>query len=346
MRCPDPKHAHQFKTIFLSQSRNRAKQKQKQKQQQPQSIACYHLQIKTMSTAKMNNKSLPRENEQIVESEVNAHHVGCGILGKYPVLSVLIFAATGLLVGIGMSTWKPEDSSDKDVAVKWIGLIGDMFIRALKAIVLPLVFGNVILSMIEMMSVGRASAVGGKTVLLYLVTTFVASIIGIISILCFKGLFKTDFVEPNVESKIMFGCGGEEGSYLTHDTIGSVFCTAANLTDDMSNFFTIEDVDNTFVKSQTGVADLTFSETMYDGVFVKMIPSNIFVEFVNSNFAGVVVFAICLGAALSRCLYKTGKNPADSVLVNFLKEVDDVLITLIHWVISITPFAVFSLIAR
>lgn len=94
--------------------------------------------------------------------ESHAPATGCGILAKYPVLSVLMFAACGVGVGIGLSTWEPEDPEDKDTTVKWLGLIGDMFIRALKAIVLPLVFVNVILSIVDMMAVGRASAVGGK----------------------------------------------------------------------------------------------------------------------------------------------------------------------------------------
>jgi Sodium:dicarboxylate symporter family len=89
---------------------------------------------------------------------------GCGILGRYPVLSVLLFALAGVAVGVGLTFWEPEDPEDKTKCIKWLGLIGDMFIRALKAVVLPLVFVNVILSMVDMMSVGRASAVGGKSI--------------------------------------------------------------------------------------------------------------------------------------------------------------------------------------
>ena len=68
---------------------------------------------------------------------------GCGILGRFPVLSVLIFAAAGIGIGVGLSFWNPEDPATKDVALKWIGLVGDLFIRALKCVVLPLVFVNV-----------------------------------------------------------------------------------------------------------------------------------------------------------------------------------------------------------
>lgn len=293
----------------------------------------------------MNNKSRSSDNGEAAGSETNSHQPGCGILGRYPVLSVLLFAGTGLALGIGLSTWEPEDPTDKETTVKWVGLIGDMFIRALKAVVLPLVFVNVILSMVEMMSVGRASVVGGKTVGLYLLTTFVASVVGIVSILTFKGLFKTEEIAGEVNSRILLGCDAEEGSYLTHAGNGSVFCTAENLTDGMSSYFIIEDVDTSFQHTNNGVEELSFSDTLYDGVFVKLIPSNIFLEFVNANFAAIVVFAICCGAALSRSLFKAGRSTAESVLVNFLREVDDVLITLIHWIIAITPFAVFSLIA-
>lgn len=118
--------------------------------------------------------------------------------------------------------------------------------------------------MIEMMQVGRASVVGGKTVGLYLLTTFVASIIGIIAILVFKPLFKTEDIDSYIESRVQLGCEAE-GSYLAHNMNGSVFCAAGNLTDGVSNYFTIEDLDNTFVHSSSGPAELSFSDTMYDG---------------------------------------------------------------------------------
>lgn len=266
---------------------------------------------------------------------------GCGILGRYPVSSVLAFALAGVAVGIGLSTWDPEDPEDKETTVKWLGLIGDMFIRALKAVVLPLVFVNVILSMVDMMNVGRASAVGGKTIGMYLLTTLMASIIGIISIMIFKGTFKTEVIDNDGQTRVQLGC--EEGSFLTHDDSGSVFC-AANLTVGMSNYFSIEDVDGTFVQSSGGPAELSFSDTIYDGVFGKLITSNIFADFVDANFAAVVLFAIAMGAALASSLAKKNTSSKDSILVAFLKELDSVLITLIHWIIMITPFAVFSLI--
>ena len=223
----------------------------------------------------MNDPPLPEELEDDAPS-------GCGgifgILGRYPVLSVLLFAGVGVALGVGLSFWEPDNSEDKDTTVKWLGLIGDMFIRSLKAVVLPLVFVNVILSVVDMMSVGRACAVGARTIILYLFTTVVASIVGIIAIVVFKGLFLTKDVPGSSQARVQLGCAEEGGSYLSHDANdGSVACTA-NLTDDMRSYFTITDIDGTFVHKSSGPADLTFSDTIYDGVFKKMIPSNVFEE--------------------------------------------------------------------
>jgi len=280
------------------------------------------------------------------EAEAQVETNGCGILGRYPVLSVLAFATVGISLGLGLSYWEPEDSTDKDTALKWIGLIGDMFIRALKAVVLPLVFVNVTLSVIDMMTVGRAGSVGWKTIGLYLLTTLLASILGLISIVSFQPLFDQGEFEVTSEQRVQLGCDAESDSYLSHGVNGSVVCSA-NLTDDTSSYFVISDIDNTFQTTSSGPKDdISMSDTVYEGVFEKLITSNIFASFVEANFAAVVLFAICFGAALARALQKKGISESESIFVTFLKETDEVLLILINWIISATPFAVLSLIAN
>jgi Na+/H+-dicarboxylate symporter len=51
-----------------------------------------------------------------------------------------------------------------------------------------------------------------------------------------------------------------------------------------------------------------------------------------------------MGAALAKSLYKKNMKAEESTFVTFLKEVDGILITLIHWIIMVTPAAVLSLI--
>ena len=84
----------------------------------------------------------------------------------------------GIGIGIGLSFWKPDDPASKATAILWIGLVGDLFIRALKCIVLPLVFVSIAISVLDMLSLGNAGKLVGNTIGLYVVTTFCAAIIG------------------------------------------------------------------------------------------------------------------------------------------------------------------------
>ena len=55
--------------------------------------------------------------------------LGFGILGRYPILSVVSFAIVVVGLGIGLSHWTPENPNSKAAALQWIGLIGDLLIR-------------------------------------------------------------------------------------------------------------------------------------------------------------------------------------------------------------------------
>eukprot|EP00980_Cylindrotheca_fusiformis_P023443 scaffold10489_cov67-Cylindrotheca_fusiformis.AAC.3 len=303
--------------------------------------------VMSSTTPPKNEVSSAEKTEEVTQQEeTHVPRSGCGFLGRYPVVSILTFAVAGIAIGAFLCVWDPSNPNDKEDAVKWIGLIGDMFIRALKAVVLPLVFVNMILSIAEMMAIGRASTVGVKTIALYLFTTVVASIIGIISIVIFKPLFETAYEVEESQPRFQLGCNVRGGEFLVHDSNGDVFCTGNLTDDDPAQYFSIVDVDGTFqTVTGSGPAELTVSDTIYNGVFRNLITSNIFASFVEANFAAVVLFAIFLGAALSTSLRKK-MDTSNSIFISFLKEVDGILIQLIYWIILFTPFAVLSLIAR
>lgn len=293
-----------------------------------------------MSKVEENKKA----EEQVQEEEPAAS--GCGILGKYPVLSVLGFALVGIALGVGLSFWEPDDMDDKDKTLKWIGLIGDLFIRALKCVVLPLVFVNVIISVVEMMTVGKAGSIGWKTIGLYLLTTVIASIIGIISTLAFKPLYNEGEFTQAGPAMVQLGCNAED-SYITEGADGTLTCMSGAEMDDTK--FIISDLSGAFVKSSSGARnDISLSDTVYDGVFTKLVTDNITVAFFSANFAAIVVFACAFGVALSKVLSRMEQEASgsSSIILGFLREMDKVLLIIINWIISITPFAVFSLIVK
>jgi Na+/H+-dicarboxylate symporter len=296
----------------------------------------------TMSTTTSNAKTTKNEGEvDVMHDEVEPEPSrGCGILGRYPLLSVLLFAAVGIAIGMGLSVWE-DDGDSKEKVIKWLGLVGDLFIRALKAVVLPLVFVNVVISVVDMMAIGRAGSIGWKTILLYTMTTLMASIFGIISILAFKPLFRTDAFEDSGPATVMLGCNAE-GSFITEMSNGSLTCEMEPMADDAT--FVIDDLTGSFVRSSGGISDsVSLSDTVYDGVFTKLVTDNITGAFAAGNFAAVVFCSIFVGVALSRVLLKKGEG--NSSVLPFLKEMDSVLLMLVNWIITVTPFAVLSLIA-
>jgi len=90
------------------------------------------------------------------------------------------------------------------------------------------------------------------------------------------------------------------------------------------------------------LAEVTISDTIYDGIFMDIVPRNIFKAFSEGSFTAIMFFAAIFGIAL----YPELKGGAkESALYKVLKEMDKVFTRVIRWIIFLTPFAVFSLVA-
>jgi Na+/H+-dicarboxylate symporter len=205
-----------------------------------------------------------------------------------------------------------------------------------------LVFVNIIIAVVEMMGVGKASSIGWTVIALYLATTVMAAIFGCFSSLMFMNLYTTESFEESPPPYIQLGCS-MDGFYVAENDDGSITCSSEYASDDPNVNFIIEDVSKTFVTSSGSTTELSLSETIYQGIFQKSVPSNIIGAFNESNFAAIIFFAIVFGIALSRVvLHAKGVH---SQLMGVLREIDTCLQLIILWIIFLTPFAVCSLIA-
>jgi len=265
----------------------------------------------------------------------------CAFTQKHQIGTILLFAILGVGLGVGLSFWEPDNSDAKKMTLQWIGLIGDLFLRALKCFVLPLVFVNVIIAVVDMMMIGKASSIGWTVIGLYLTTTVAAAFFGSVSTLMFMSLYKTeDMNDVDSSSYVQLECT-DAGSFLGEDESGTVSCSANN-TD--SNFI-IYDVNNYFTTNSKGVAQFSLSDTIYNGIFRKIVPDNIIGAFSGNNFASVIFFAIVFGCALAP-LVRKGKGKSDYHLMEIFKESDNVFQRIIRWIIMLTPYAVCSLVAK
>ena len=180
-----------------------------------------------------------------------------GACWSHPVAVVVCCASLGLLAGWGLSSWQPADPAAKRSAVRWVGLVGDLFLRGLRCVVLPLVFVSVTLSVADMLARGKAGEVVRRTILLYLTTTVAAASIGVGTALVFSRLFLP--------------------SHAPGATAGDA-----------------------------ELANLSLSDTLYEGVFLKLVSSNLTADFAASNFASLIVFAVALGFGLHHAAERGG----------------------------------------
>src|SRR5690606_28473869 len=61
----------------------------------------------------------------------------------------------------------------------WINPWGTIFVRLLKLIAVPLVLASLITGVASLSDLQKLSRIGGKTILIYLMTTFIALTIGV-----------------------------------------------------------------------------------------------------------------------------------------------------------------------
>ena len=83
---------------------------------------------------------------------------------------VITGAILGIALGVALAYWTPENTDVKTTALLWIGLLGDLFIRALKCVILPLVFASIAISVMDMLALGKAGSMVRNTIGLYLFT--------------------------------------------------------------------------------------------------------------------------------------------------------------------------------
>jgi len=202
------------------------------------------------------------------------------------------------------------------------------------------------LAMVEMIDAGKAGKVGIWTLALYSLTTFLAALEAIVVTLLFKPLFNVEDPVPPSTKETFVHVECEDGMYLATGSDGIVSCVSVNGFNDTlpSNFsFTIDDVNNVFVKTADGTdttADISISNQIIDGIFMKLVSANITDEFANDRFLGVIFFAMVVGIAATRSKTKP------KTFMAFLREVNDILVVAITWVVALTPIAVFSMVVE
>jgi proton glutamate symport protein len=84
-----------------------------------------------------------------------------------------------LILGVALGVWLPE-------YVKYISWMGDMFMRALKMVIIPLILTSIISGIVNIGSLEKLGKIGLKTISYYIVTSVFAIVTGLFMVNLFK----------------------------------------------------------------------------------------------------------------------------------------------------------------
>ena len=165
-----------------------------------------------------------------------------------------IAAALAIIVGVSVGAIPGAKKMPRDV-VKLIGMLGDLWLRSLRAIVLPLIFTNMVMATHSLSHIpAGAGRIAKHTLIYYLSTTLFAAVEGLVICLI--------FVIPNVKP-IDLSMLPKDISTLAEET-GKTLITRTPL-DQVTSIVT------------------------------ELIPTNIFNAFATNDFMGVIVTGLVVG---------------------------------------------------
>lgn len=260
---------------------------------------------------------------------------------KVSVTHILIGAMLGLGLGILFATIKVSN-----VAAEWVALPGDLFLRAVKALVVPYVFCSVAVAIGDIVYVGKVSAIGLQTAKIFLTESFTGTAAGLAIALAFRPLFRAaadSSYSSTASNSVAFICGS--GLPLHMHKNGSLVCmSSANSTDATnSTSFVIDDLYNTFAKSTATTADYTITDQLIL-MLDSIVPENLFSAMSGtSELMSVITFAMVMGAIAGRNYFTRSRRI--NYLYMVLLQMRNSFFLALEWVIWLTPIAVVSIIA-
>lgn len=214
---------------------------------------------------------------------------------------IIIGMILGIVFGFIMNS-----IDGKGFVTDWIAPFGEIFIRLLKLIAVPLILASLIKGVSDLKDISKIKTMGLRTIMIYISTTLVAIIIGLAIV---------NTVKP--------------GSGMSEDTLEKIklrYENDAGVSDKLSK-----------ASAQKEAGPLQ--------PLVDIFPSNIFNSFSdkdgNPSMLQIIFFALLVGI----CLLLIPERKAKP-LVDFFDSLNEVVMKMVDLIMLFAPYAVFALMAN
>ncbi|CAI5736174.1 unnamed protein product [Hyaloperonospora brassicae] len=252
---------------------------------------------------------------------------------RYMIIGAIVGIALGIVFAhVGISP----------IAVQWISLPGDLFLRAVNALVVPYVFCSVAVAVGDIVFVGKVSIVGLQTLKIFAMGWLTSTILGISVAFVFRPFFrlKNKFAIPSANAVGLTCSNGQMVQMLSNN---STACSSDATELLLNNAFVLIDTNKVFVtNSDAVVTDLTLRKQLIS-TLESVVPNNIFASLAEGNLLSIIVFAAVLGSIAGRSYFSNSRRVNYLYLV--LLQLRNTFFLAMEWVIWITPVAVISIIS-
>ncbi|XP_069133834.1 excitatory amino acid transporter 1-like isoform X1 [Argopecten irradians] len=237
------------------------------------------------------------------------------------VVTTLLGVAVGFAIGFGVRATNPSDDD-----LMWLGIIGELYLRMLKMMIVPLIIASVIAGTATMdpKSNGKISMV---CIAYLILTNFIGSLVG-----CIMAVI----IRPGA---------GMSNSGSSRDLDSVTMETQDIFADLLRNLLPDNLIQASFQQTQTKyhietvLKNLTMNGTVISREF-KQISGKYVGSAGSSNILGLIMASMLFGVATGAV------RDAGMTFGNFFTSATDVIMQILKWIIRTTPFGVASLIAK
>lgn len=244
----------------------------------------------------------------------------------------------GLLLGVVWAIFSSYFGLSK-FTIDWISPFGDIFIRLLKMLAVPLVLFSIISGVASLSDISKLGRLGAKTLFSYLITTVAAVSLGLLLVNVIQP-GKLVGEELRIKNRINYELWVESTpgvqkldneSFLTNPKYASVVDEVTGNTE-ASEF-------HQNAKSKVELASVTKNSGPLQFI-VDMVPDNLFKAlWAKGAMLQVIFFALFFGISLAFVKEKA------KVVVDFVEGTNEVFLKMVDLLMKASPFFVFALLA-
>ncbi|KAF0698828.1 Aste57867_10577 [Aphanomyces stellatus] len=250
---------------------------------------------------------------------------------------VVLGAVIGVAVGLGVYYAKIGPEWQKVVA-----LPGDLFVRALRCLIVPLVLCIMTIVVAEAVALGRSSLLRWRTLVPYITSSTLATLQGFGLALVFKTYFARSVGTAAAAAAgdtydLVLTCNGNTSTLMALAN-GSVACLPSTTANATAFFHAVHQAAATTSAAASTVAKISLMDQVV-AIANLIVPANIFASLVNGDLLSIVMFSIPLGFAAAHSVH----DGHDNLFLTFLKQVRDIFIVLLNGLLRVTPVAVVFL---